>query len=277
MGKSSYFTTLDLKSGFHQISLAEPDGEKTAFSVNNGKFEFCRLPFGLKNAPGIFQRAIDDILREVIGKTCHVYIDDIIIFSSSAEKHITDIDRILKKLYKANMRVSSEKSKFFKNSVEFLGFVVSENGIKTCPEKINDILNYRVPETLRGLRSFLGLAGYYRRFVKNYALITKPLTKYLRGENGNVSAKCSRNVKIYLDKEALDAFQKVKNILSSEDVLLLHPNFNEPFELTTDASSSAIGAVLTQNGRPITMISRTLSATEENYSTNERELLAIVW
>ena len=135
LGKSKFFTTLDLKSGFHQISLAERDREKTAFSVNNGKFEFCRLPFGLKNAPSIFQRAIDDVLREEIGKTCHVYIDDIIIFSASEQKHIDDIDRILQKLYKANMRVSLEKSKFFKTSVEYLGFVVSTDGIRTCPKK----------------------------------------------------------------------------------------------------------------------------------------------
>lgn len=113
LGTGKFFTTLDLKSGYHQINLAEKDRKKTAFSINNGKYEFCRLPFGLKNAPGIFQRAIDDILRDEIGKTCHVYVDDIIIFSQSAEKHLEDIERILKKLYIANMRISKEKSKFF--------------------------------------------------------------------------------------------------------------------------------------------------------------------
>jgi len=175
------------------------------------------------------------------------------------------------------MRVLSEKSKFLRESVEFLGFLVSKNGIKTCPDKVADIINYKLPTTLRGLRSFLGLAGYYRRFVKDYANITKPLTKYLRGENGNVNAKTSKNVQLELDKEALKAFNKVKEILASEDVLLLQPDYDKPFELTTDASSTAIGAVLSQQGRPITMISRTLSKTEENYATNERELLAVVW
>lgn len=277
LGKSSFFTTLDLKSGFHQIKLFEGDREKTAFSVNNGKYEFCRLPFGLKNAPSIFQRAIDDVLREEIGNSCHVYIDDIIIFSSTAEKHFADIERVLEKLFEANMRVSREKSKFFQSSVEFLGFIVSNNGIRTCPNKVKDIVDYREPRTLRGLRSFLGLAGYYRRFVKDYAQITKPLTRYLRGGNGNVSSRQSKNVKITLDDAALRAFEKIKQILASDDVLLLQPDFNKPFELTTDASSSAIGAVLSQGGRPITMISRTLSVTEERYATNERELLAIVW
>lgn len=257
--------------------MAERDREKTAFSINNGKYEFCRLAFGLKNGPSIFQRAIDDVLRDEIGKSCHVYIDDIIIFSDSEQKHIDDIDRILKKLYQANMRVSLEKSKFFKTSVEYLGFIVSTNGIKTCPKKVEAIVNYEVPNTLRSLRSFLGLAGYYRRFVKDYAAIAKPLTKFLRGENGHVGTKHSKHIKIDLDEDAINSLQKLKKILSSEDVLLLYPNFEKPFDLTTDASSHAIGAVLSQNGRPITMISRTLSTTEENYATNERELLAIVW
>lgn len=166
LGKGKFFTTLDLKSGFHQILLNEEDRKKTAFSVNNGKYEFCRLPFGLKNAPSIFQRAIDDVLREEIGKICHVYIDDVIIFSSTADQHLKDIEKILQLLTNANMRISSKKSKFFRKEVEFLGFIVNGNGIQTCPNKVNDILKYEEPKSLRTLRSFLGLAGYYRRFIR---------------------------------------------------------------------------------------------------------------
>lgn len=177
--------------------------------MNNCKYEFCRLPFGLKNAPSIFQRATDDVLRDEIGKSCHVYIDDIIIFPDSEKKHIDDIDRILEKLYHANMRVSLEKSKFF---------VVSTDRIRTCPKKIEAIVNYKLPTTLRGLRSFLGLSGYYRKFVRDYADIAKPLTKYLRGENGHIGTKHSKHVKISLDNEAVNAFEKIKKILSSEDV-----------------------------------------------------------
>lgn len=277
LGRSKFFTTLDLKSGFHQIILCEKDRQKTAFSINNGKYEFCRLPFGLRNAPSIFQRAIDDVLREVIGKYCHVYVDDIIIYSPDGESHLKHIDSILRKLENAGMRISPEKSKFFKSQVEFLGFIVSETGIKTCPDKVRDIVNYEPPKTLRALRSFLGLSGYYRRFVKDYAAIVKPLTIYLRGENGQVGKRNSKNVKINFDSNALQAFEKIKRILASEDVLLQYPDYSQPFELTTDASSTALGAVLSQKGRPITMISRTLSASEQNYATNERELLAIVW
>lgn len=277
LGKSQFFTTLDLKSGYHQILLAERDRKKTAFSINNGKYEFCRLPFGLKNAPSIFQRTIDDILREYIGKICQVYMDDIIIFSPDEHSHLEHIQIVLKKIGEAGMRISAAKSKFFRTNVEFLGFMVTRNGITTCPDKVRAIREFQKPENLKSLRSFLGLSGFYRRFIKDYATIAKPLTRYLEGENGNVPAKKSRTVKIELNAEAVAAFEKLRKILSSEEVLLSYPDYGKRFELTTDASAVALGAVLSQEGRPITMISRNLSAAEANYATNERELLAIVW
>lgn len=277
LGKGKYFTTLDLRSGFHQILLAEKDREKTSFSVNNGKYEFCRLPFGLKNAPSIFQRAIDDVLRENIGKFLHVYVDDIIIYSKDMEDHIEHINWVLQRLLDSNMRVSLEKSHFFKTKVEYLGFLVSSNGVRTCPDKVEAIANFPEPENLYELRSFLGLAGYYRRFIKDFAGIAKPLTEILKGDNGKVSAGRSKKVKVSFNAEQSNAFSKLRQILSSEEVILLYPDFAKPFELTTDASSLGLGAVLSQNGRPITMISRTLKQSEENYATNERELLAIVW
>ena len=277
LGKAKFFTTLDLKSGFHQIQLAERDREKTAFSINNGKYEFCRLPFGLKNAPSIFQRAIDDVLRENIGKFLHVYIDDIIVFSSTAGDHLRHLEWVLKRLIDANMAVSIEKSIFFRESVEYLGFVVGRNGITTCKSKVEAIASFPEPQNLFELRSFLGLAGYYRRFVKGFASIAKPLTDILRGDNGKVSAVKSKNLAICLSVEQRESFHMLRQILSSEDVILLYPDFTKPLELTTDASMTGLGAVLSQNGKPITMISRTLKGVELDYATNERELLAIVW
>lgn len=277
LGKAKYFTTLDLKSGFHQILLAEKDREKTAFSVGNGKYEFCRLPFGLKNAPGIFQRAIDDVLREQIGKSCYVYVDDVIIFSENMEDHVKHIAEVLDRLYNANMRVSREKSIFFKEKVEYLGFVVSRGGITTNPSKVEAITKFEQPTTLFHLRSFLGLAGYYRCFVKDFASIAKPLTDELKGDNGKVSATQSKKISVQLDEKQCSAFQKLKDILVSEDVMLLYPDYQKSFDLTTDASSSGLGAVLSQDKKPITMISRTLKDDELNFATNERELLAIVW
>ena len=276
LGEAKFFTTLDLKAGFHQIIFADKDREKTAFSVNNGKYEFCRLPFGLKNAPSIFQRAIDDVLREQIGKSCLVYIDDVIIYSKNEDDHITHIDWVLTRLLEANMRVSVDKSKFFKTNVQYLGFRVSINGIQTSPEKIETMKKYPQPNNLFQLRSFIGLASYYRCFVKDFAKIARPLTDELKGENGKVSASQSKKIPICLNENQISTFNKIKNILISEDVMLMYPDFKKPFDLTTDASSYGLGAVLSQDGKPITFISRTLKDVELNFATNERELLAIV-
>lgn len=277
LGKSRYFTVLDLKSGFHQIPLKPTDIEKTAFSINNGKFEFTRLPFGLKNAPAIFQRALDDILRPHIGVRCYVYIDDIIIFSPNEYQHLKDIAEVFSTLHHANMKVQLDKCEFFKDEVEFLGFLVTHKGIQTNPKKVEAIVNFPYPNTLKDLRSFLGLSGYYRRFVKDYAKIAKPLTNLLRGEEGRISRNQSSRKKIELNESAKTAFDKLKKILSSRDVILTYPDFTKCFELTTDASNHAIGAVLSQENRPITFISRSLNKTEENYAANEREMLAIIW
>lgn len=276
LGKARYFTTLDLESGFHQIRIAEKDREKTAFCVNGGKYEFLRMPFGLKNAPSIFQRCVDDILREFIGKFAYVYIDDVIIYSSSPEEHIQHIHTIFNALNKANLKVSNEKSKFFMEEVEYLGHIVKYNKITTDPKKIKAIENFPIPKTLKDLRGFLGLTGYYRRFVKDYAQISKPLTLHLKGENAHIGKNKSKNTEIKLEQPAIEAVNKLKNSLK-EQVELYQPNFNKPFELTTDASNIAIGAVLSQNRNPIYFLSRTLSTTEQNYSTNEKELLAIIW
>lgn len=277
LGENKFFSVLDLKSGFHQISLRDKDIEKTAFSVNNGKYEFTRLPFGLKNAPSIFQRTLDDILREYIGKICFIYIDDIIVFGKNEEEHLANIEKIFKTLELANMKVQLDKCEFMKPEVEFLGFLVSTEGIRANPKKVEAIDNFPTPKTVRDLRSFLGMAGFYRRFIKDYAKLAKPLTALLRGEEGRMSKAMSSKIPITLNEDALEALDKIKKTLVSEDVMLTYPNFGKEFQLTTDASNYAIGAVLEQDSRPIMFISRTLSKAEEHYATNEKEMLAIVW
>jgi hypothetical protein len=276
LGSARYFSTLDLKSGYHQITLAERDREKTSFSVNGGKYEFKRMPFGLKNAASIFQRTIDDILREQVGKFCYVYVDDVIIFSKDEESHVRHVDWVLRRLHEANMKVSVEKSRFFKESVNFLGFIVTSNGATTDLEKVRAIKEFPEPKTVYEVRSFLGLASYYRCFIKDFAAIARPISGILKGENGTVSKHWSRNIQVRFSEAQQQAFQKLCNILTSENVMLSYPDYTKPFDLTTDASAYGIGAVLSQEGRPITMISRTLKDSEANYATNERELLAIV-
>lgn len=277
LGGNKIFSVVDLKSGFHQIPLREEDMEKTAFSISNGKFEFTRLPFGLKNGPSIFQRALDDILRDFIGKTCYVYIDDIIIFSKDTESHLKHLEEIFSTLEDANMKVQLDKCDFFKEEVEFLGFVVSGGGVKMNPKKVEAITNFPYPTNLRELRSLLGLFNFYRRFIKGFAEIAKPLTNMLRGDNGKVKKSESKKIKIFLSNTEKEAIDSLKNAIISPEIILSYPNFEKDFHLTTDASNRAIGAVLSQEGRPVTFISRALSEEEENYATNEREMLAIVW
>lgn len=280
LGKCKYFTTLDLTSGFHQIKMKEKDIKKTAFSTANGKFEFTRLPFGLKNAPSIFQRMINDVLKPLIGKCCYVYINDIIIIGENREKHLQNLEDVFSLLQKAKLRVNIEKSKFLRTQVEFLGHVVTQNGILPDPEKISAIQRIPAPTNLKELKSFLGLASYYRRFIRDFAKVAKPLTNLTRGVNAQIKANQSRKINISIGKEGLKSFSDLKELLMSSEILTF-PDFNKSFILTTDASNTAIGGVLSQGeigkDRPITYISRSLNKTEENYSTIEKELLAIIW
>lgn len=236
-----------------------------------------RLPFGLKNAPAIFQRTLDNILRDLIGKCCYVYIDDIIIFGEDEENHLNNIEKVFATLERANMKVQVDKCHFFQTEVEYLGFIISSEGIKTNPKKVETITNFPYPKTLKDLRSFLGMSGFYRRFIRDYAKLAKPLTALLRGEEGQMSKQLSAKIPIELNPEAIKAFEKIKNTLVSSEVMLQYPNFNKDFHLTTDASSYALGAVLEQDSKPIIFISRTLNKAEEHYATNEKEMLAIIW
>lgn len=280
LGNAKYFTTLDLTSGFHQIHMKESDIPKTAFSTLNGKYEFLRLPFGLKNAPAIFQRMIDDILREHIGKVCYVYIDDIIVFSEDYDTHWKNLRLVLASLSKANLQVNLEKSHFLDTQVEFLGYIVTADGIKADPKKVRAISEMPPPTSVKELKRFLGMTSYYRKFIQDYAKVAKPLTNLTRGLYANIKSSQSSKVPITLDETALQSFNDLKSILCSSEILAF-PCFTKPFHLTTDASNWAIGAVLSQDDqgrdRPIAYISRSLNKTEENYATIEKEMLAIIW
>lgn len=276
LGEAEFFSKIDLESGFHQIKIRDEDIEKTAFSVNGAKYEFTRMPFGLKNAPSIFQRTIDDMLRPFIGKFAYVYMDDVIIFSKTRDEHLQHITEIISTFTKGHMRISTEKSFFFYKEIEYLGQVISHGRITVSPTKVEAIKIFEPPQTLRQLRSFLGMAGTYRKYIKNYASITKPLSILLRSEHGRITAKTSPKISITLDDNAKKAFNEIKEKIQ-ENIELYQPDFTQKFELTTDASNHAIGAVLSQQNHPITFISRTLTKTEEKYATNEKELLAIVW
>lgn len=266
LGRCNYFSTIDLKSGFHQIEMEETDVEKTAFSVDHGHYEYLRMPFGLKNAPSTFQRLMDNVLRECIGKQCLVYMDDIIVFSNGLNEHINSLKIVFEKLSRARLRVQVDKCEFLRKEVEFLGHLVTEEGIHPNPKKIEVIRDFRIPDTQKGIKRFLGIAGYYRKFIRDFANIAKPMTVFLKkGSKINIS-----------DEKYIDSFEKLKNKLITSPILT-YPDFSKTFEVTTDASQYALGGVLSQENKPISYISRTLNEHEINYSTIEKELLSIVW
>lgn len=267
LGKSNYFSILDLKSGFHQIEVNERDRQKTAFSVDNGHYEFNRMPFGLKNAPSTFQRLMDNILRENVSKKeCMVYMDDIIVFSNGLEEHIKNLRAVFFKLKRARLRVQLNKCEFLRKEVGFLGHIVNKDGVSPDRDKIKVINKIALPRTETEIKRFLGMTGYYRRFIENYAHIAKPMTMCLK--KGNI-------VDID-DPKYIEAFKTLKEKLISAPILV-YPDFSVPFEVTSDASNVAIGGVLSQNDKPIAYVSRTLNEHELNYSTIEKECLGMVW
>lgn len=266
LGRCQYFTTLDLAKGFHQIEIDEKDVHKTAFSVENGHYEFLRMPFGLKTAPATFQRLMNNVLHDYINKICLVYLDDIIIFSTSLQEHMESLRRVFQRLKEVNLKVQLDKSEFLKKETEFLGHIVTETGIKPNPKKIECVLKFPIPKTPKQIKQFLGLTGYYRKFMKDYSMIAKPMTRYLQ-----------KNAKINIHNQEYEkSFETLKNLLTN-DPILRYPDFEKEFTLTTDASNFALGAVLSQEDHPICYASRTLNVHEQNYSTIEKELLAIVW
>lgn len=269
LGHSIYFTTLDLASGFHQIELDSKDIPKTAFNTPYGHYEFLRMPFGLKNAPATFQRAMDSVLYGLQGERCFVYLDDIVVFASSLQEHEQKLTEVFDRLRKHGLKVQPDKCEFLRKEVAYLGHIISNEGVKPNPEKVQAVRDFPIPKSCKDIKSFLGLAGYYRRFIANFSQITKPMTSLLK-----------KDVPFIWDEPQQQAFNTCKSILTTTPILQ-YPDFNREFVLTTDASIHAIGAILSQGeiGKdlPIAYASRTLNKAESNYSTIERELLAIVW
>lgn len=270
LGHSIYFSTLDLASGFHQIRVKQEDIPKTAFSTHDGHYEYLKMPFGLKNAPSTFQRIMNQTLYGLIGKICFVYLDDIIIFSDSLENHLLRLEKVFLRLRENHLRIQLDKSEFLKKETKYLGHIITDKGVKPNPELIKAIKNFPKPSTVNEIQRFLGLTGYYRRFIKDYASLSKPLTSLLK-KGQPFEWTIERN----------EAFQKLIELLQS-NLILIYPDFKKQFFLTTDASNYAIGSILSQKNeeeflRPISYASRTLNKAELNYSTIEKELLAIVW
>jgi hypothetical protein len=268
-GRARYFTTLDCASGYLQVPIAKEDRHKTAFSTANGHFEFKRMPFGLKSAPSTFQRMMNSILSEIIGDRCLVYMDDILIIGETLNEHNSKLSAVFQKLREYNLKIEPDKCEFLKEELNYLGHIVTSEGVKPDDQKIKAVVEFPTPQTQKDIKSFLGLAGYYRKFIADFSAIARPLTQLLKKENNW----------IWTEKEQT-SFDLLKLKLTNTP-LLQYPDFSKQFILTTDASSYALGAILSQgklgHDKPIAYASRTLNQAEQNYATVEKELLAIIW
>lgn len=267
LGSCQFFTSIDLKHAFWQIPMKLEDKEKTAFICGHKLWQYRQMAFGLKNSPATFQRCISKAIGE--NGFSLAYLDDIIIFSATVEDHLMHIESILKCLARHNLNAKINKCEFFKTSLTFLGHIVSRDGISVCPDKVAAVKKFPAPTNMKELRSFLGLANYYRRFIKDYSKITCVLTRLLQ-----------KNVEYKWTAECQSAFDELKDRLTQAPVLAF-ADYSLQFILTTDACESGIGGVLSQCfdtvEKPVMFLSRTLNQHEKNYATTHKECLAIVW
>lgn len=281
---AKYFSTIDLASAYNQVEVAPQDRHKTAFTTPMGLYEYNRMPFGLQNAPATFQRLMQGVFQDDILHTMMVYLDDIIVFSSTIEEQLERLEKVFTKLRSHGLKIEPTKCQLFRDQVSYLGHVVSAEGVATDPEKTKAVREWPTPTTVRDVRSFLGFASYYRRFVPKFAQAAGPLHKLVADLGSGGSNKSTKKpIQGRWTEECQRSFEKLKNLLTSAPILA-YPDYNQPFILETDASNEGLGAVLSQEQdgkvKVIGYASRGLRGGEhnmDNYSSRKLELLAVKW
>ena len=283
---AKYFTSLDLMSGYWQIEVSPESKELTAFTAGPlGFFEFNRMPFGLCNSGASFQRMIEKVLKPLLPHDCLVYVDDIVVFSKDVDTHLEKLKRVFEQLRAHGLRLKPSKCTFLAKEITFLGHNISEDGISKDIKKVEAIKVWEAPSSVHELRRFLGMTGYLRRYIKNYAILAQPLTEMLKGYS-NKSKNSKRNKELENSKwkwTSLEdqAFRDLK-LQIADHVTLAFADFSKPFRLTVDASREGLGAFLEQEyeskkWRPLAFASRKTSDQEKKYPTHKLEFLALKW
>lgn len=270
LGGAKVFTTIDLKSGYWQVRMQEGSKEKTAISTHRGLFQFKRMQFGLTNAPAVFQRMMNSVLAKYLGKSCLIYLDDVVIYSKEEKSHKVHVAEVLGALQQAGLVVKESKCNFGLEEVKLLGFVVCADGLKADPEKVSALRDMAPPTDKKGVRRVLGSANYYRQLMPNYADVVAPLTELTK-----------KSVRFEWNEGCQRAWGELKQLLL-ECVVLKFPDPSKPYKLYTDASDYSIGAVLVQADedgidRPVHLISGRLNSAQRNYPTIEKEAYAMIY
>jgi hypothetical protein len=258
------FSKIDLCSGYHQIKIRASDIPKMAFSTRYGLYEFWVMSFGLTNAPAYFMYLMNSVFMPELDKFIEVFIDDILVYSKNKEEHVGHLHVVLQRLREHQLYAKLSKCDFWLKEIKFLGHNISQAGIVVDPDKVQEVMNSKPPTIVRQIRSFLGLAGYYRRFIPDFSRIAKPITELLKKEAKFVwSQKCE------------DAFHALRQHLTTAPVLA-QPDSSKPFDVYCDASGTGLGCILMQDNRVIAYASRALRPHEQNYPTHDLELAAVV-
>ena len=264
----SWFSTLDLASGYWQVRLSEDAKPKTAFATHSGLFQFAVMPFGLCNAPATFERLMSQVMRGLHWKRCLVYIDDILVFGHDFESALQSLELVLIRVAEYGLQLKSTKCNLFRSSVPFLGHIVGRAGLECDPSKVSAVANWIPPTTTKGVREFLGFTGYYRRFVPDYSTVAQPLVRLL-----------GKDCKFQWTDACQDAFKALRALLIKAPVLAF-PKEDLPYIVDTDASDYGIGGVLSQciegTEHVIAYYSKSLNPAQQKYCTTRRELLAVV-